>query len=474
MRQAEDPQGEPFTDYYTYTQLGGIILEPEVMEQAEESDSGEMVVQLSGSADWITAPTQHQRLDDSVHVGTGLVVSVSDDATGMVEVSEAIRNRYEGELLKGRWIRLADPPNTSDWGATYEMLLSSRPHLRNTPEMRVNGLLVRLLGLVFPEEVRQGEYGDAWVFLAGIRKPRKQGRRRRSRGSPASDQVRIIPIRALRSGHDHLGERIPELAPLRSKSVCVFGLGTLGSPIAREMARNMVRDLQLADYDFVDPATSVRFEIGYESAGISKPFALAHSLGRNYPYTAFTPHQFMVGGDSTHNDVLDVDRLNEIVDEVDLMVDATAEDNVTAALADAAWQAGVPFVALWSIEGIGGVVVRLIPGETGCFYCMELHLSAERGTIQVPPPPNDPRRVQPRGCADPTFTSPAADMQPLVSLASRLAFGELTLMANPKYPRHQDDAYVLWLRQPDGSLHDPPRWEGHPLTVHPDCSFHAA
>ena len=287
------------------------------------------------------------------------------------------------------------------------------------------------------------------------------------------ESVPIVPIRGLRGGADHQAERIPELAPLRKSSVSVVGLGTLGSPLAKEMARSMVAELHPVDYDFVDPATSVRFESGYELAGISKPLGLADTFRRNYPHTRVVPHHIMIGGDSTHDGKSDAAELRELIDQVDLVIDATAEDNVTAAITDRAWQADVTSVVLWSIEGVGGVVLRLVPGETGCFYCMELHISSEGGTIDLPKPPAESKRVQPPGCADPTFTSPAADMQPLVSMASRLSFGELCKESPVGYPRYENDLYVLWLRKPDGSLYDPPTWESHKLPVHPDCPCHA-
>ena len=41
--------------------------------------------------------------------------------------------------------------------------------------------------------------------------------------------------------------------------------------------------------------------------------------------------------------------------------------DATAVLADYSWELGIPCVTTWSVEGHGGVVTRIVPGETGCF-----------------------------------------------------------------------------------------------------------
>jgi len=156
-----------------------------------------------------------------------------------------------------------------------------------------------------------------------------------------------------------------------------------------------------------------------------------------------------------------------------LVIDATAEDNVTALLADYARERAVPFMALWGVEGFGGAVARLVPRETGCYYCLELHMSPEHGAnVPMPAPPSTIRRVQPRGCADPTFTAPSIDLLPIANQAARAAFGELCRGVEAGYPRYRHDVHVLSVRHPDGSLVEPPEWRSFQLSIHPECPCH--
>jgi hypothetical protein len=131
----------------------------------------------------------------------------------------------------------------------------------------------------------------------------------------------------------------------------------------------------------------------------------------------------------------------------------------------------IPQVYVWSYDAFGGVVVRVIPGKTGCWYCAQLHLSPEHGTITDLPFAADPdglRRVQPIGCADATFTGEAASLTPLVDHAARVAFGILCSGEPGGYPSYGDDLFVLRLREPNGALVTP-QWRSFPLRSHPGC-----
>ena len=65
--------------------------------------------------------------------------------------------------------------------------------------------------------------------------------------------------------------RIPELKPLREKTVAVFGLGCLGAPSVLEFARAGVECIRLVDFDVVDPATGVRWPLGFSQRSGERP-----------------------------------------------------------------------------------------------------------------------------------------------------------------------------------------------------------
>ncbi len=471
LRQIEDPQSEPYTDYYTYWPLGGIIVPAEIMGAAKDVAGGEFTIRMSRSAAWLEAIGRGVN-GNVPPVRNGTVTSLKHDGQLLARVPEALESSLTGPVLAGSWVRLAEPPDSSSANGFMGQVLRQHPRLKTSRVRSGSNIVSDVLAVVFEEEVAQGVMDDAWVFVVStLSKQRKQAKGHQRRRSEPPERVLI---RGMRGGIAHLAERIPELAPLRDAKVAVVGLGTLGSPLAKELARNLVLELHLVDHDFVDAGNSVRWEKGFDQAGISKPWALADDLRRNYPYTNVVPHGTPVGATPQAGGDGDRELFAQIVDGSALVIDATAEGNATAALAEAAWDAGVPLVSVWSIEGFGGVVARIVPGETGGFHCLELHMHPDKGTVNLPLPPENPHRIQPRGCADPTFTSPAPDLLSLVNQASRMAFGELCTGRDDGYPRYPSDIYVFWLRHPDGSLHDPPHWDDHALTAHPECPCHDA
>lgn len=468
---AEDPQGEPFTDYYTYYPFGALLVPPEIRQAAVEHDGGEFVARMLTSADWLEVSTSRIKVMEAA-VGQALVTSLKRNGAIVAKADDRLVSAARGPAWTGHWVRVPAPPQAPDGGAVVDLVSQAHPNLAPSRLRYDNGRAggFALLGLVFKEEVRQGEYEDAWLFVLLAR----QGGKKRHGVLQRGEGVSAVLLRGLRCGIEDLQERIPELEVLRTSTVSLIGAGTLGSPLVKELARNCTKELRLLDPDFMDSPTSVRWERGFSAAGVAKVAALRHAWSIDYPFTNIYAFGSAVGATAlTGDEGGDRELFQEWAGDASLIIDATAEDNVTGAVSAFAWQEHIPFLAVWSIEGVGGVVVRLINGETGCFHCLELHLSPEHGGIPVPSPPTDPRRVQPKGCADPTFISPAPDLLPLVDQASRMAFGELcSEKKSGGYPRYMNDLYVLFIRDADGQLVDPLRWEAHRLPVHPKCPLH--
>ena len=458
LRAAEEPQAEPYTDYFAYVPAGAVLVPAEVSAAAAALDGGQFTIRMSGSADWVTG----DGATDLIPAGNGLLAELRRGQAQLAVAEKALLDAFPGPNVVGQWVRLASPPRGPQIREFMEGLAADAPAI-----VEPEGAAVHYIGVVFEEEVRQGEYADAWIFAAV--------RRNSSERPGPRDPRRAIErsgwlLRGARCSLEQMTERVPELASLRSRSVSIVGIGSLGAPLAVELARGTVGALRLGDPDFVDPGTIVRWEGGLTSAGANKALVLAQRLRRDHPYTRTEPHPLLVG-----NVAGDREDIDAWLADADLVVDATAEDNVTAVIAHRAWQAGIPFLTFWSIEGAGGIVARLIPGETGCYHCLRLHTSAEEDPTIEMPRPYGAARVQPRGCADPTFTATSADLRPVVDQAVRVAFGELCRGHDPAYPRHASDVQVLFLRNEDGSLREPLYWTVHQLPVHPRCPLvHAA
>lgn len=99
---------------------------------------------------------------------------------------------FSNNAIQGRWVRLSAPPRAADGPGVDALLREEHPEMARMRWHRLGGRRLDVVGLVFPDEVAQGEYEDTWLFLA----------------------------------------RIPELADLRQCSVGIVGLGGIGAPSA--------------------------------------------------------------------------------------------------------------------------------------------------------------------------------------------------------------------------------------------------
>ena len=281
---------------------------------------------------------------------------------------------------------------------------------------------------------------------------------------------RISFLRTGHAGPADLLVRTPELRALRDKTVAVFGVGCLGAPCALELARAGVARLRLLDHDHVDPATAVRWPLGFAAAGLPKVFVLKEFIERNYPWTEVEPVPHRLGGvsfDAKPGGSSDWDVLTGMADRASLVLDATAEIGIQQFLSQYADERRIPYVGVSGANGgWGGKVFRFLPGVTaGCWVCYRYALAD--GTI--PPPANRPDDfVQTQGCGDPTFTGANFDMTAVAMTAVRFAVSTLCAGVEGGYPRLPWDVMIVRLRDEEGRPVEPES-RGYLLAKHPGC-----
>jgi hypothetical protein len=254
---------------------------------------------------------------------------------------------------------------------------------------------------------------------------------------------------------------------MRTKTVALFGLGTLGAPVALELARAGVGELRILDGDHAEPGPSVRWPFGLPAAGKGKVDSVEAFIQVNYPYTGVRSWRRQLGMPSDANPT-DDEVLATMLDGASLVFDATAEHDVQRLLARLAKERGLPYVSVAGMHGgWGGIVFRHLPGVTrGCWQCLQCAVQ-EGGTIPYPPS-DEVTGIQPKGCGDPTFTGTSFDMSTMALDGVRKALGTLCSIEGG-YPDGDWDVAVISLRNPDGAA-CPPRWDVHQLAPHPNCA----
>jgi molybdopterin/thiamine biosynthesis adenylyltransferase len=457
LREQEEPQGEPASAFYTYWQAGCIVVPNAALSlpKAKGSLAGTFRLLHDGTG-WLEALWAGNGLQ--APLGKALLKEVRNQAGETVAKAQPqLIQAFAGPEWTMPWLRLEQPP-TGQTCDEVVALLDRRIPVRKDMQ-KAGNLWIHLAGFVFEEELRQGLFGDAWIFLVRVQKSR-------------DDPPKAALLRGLRFGSEDLSARIPELKVLPQTTVAVLGLGALGSPIAIDMARAQVGRLRLADFDYVDPAAGVRWIGGLEFAGALKTRALQTLISRNYPFTTTEALLLRLGEGSleVRSEFREAKQVDLLLDGLDLLIDATADDNATRAIGAAAIAAHKIHLVVWGVDGFGGVVARLRPGKTGCYHCLSMALSG--GTI-VPPPsaPTGAVRVQPRGCADPTFTASTPDLLPIAVQATRLAFSTLSEGVTGGYPGIAQDVFVLKMRSSSGEMLGAPEWRAYSLPRNPECTF---
>lgn len=415
----EEPQGEPFTMYY-----------------AGLTDSALLV-----DSSW-TIPPDVQAGDLKIFVEKGgdpfrgAVYQVLRGSAVVAEAASEIQKMYAGkQVITGHWVRFNEPLPTNDANAFLTILFKANP-------LWVKASRPSVFGVLFKEESAQGQYGDAWIFVL-----------RTSKGTAL--------VKAAYAGRTDLQARVPELVPLPMKRVSVVGLGSLGAPLAIELARAGVGFMRLADFDAVEAGSTVRWPLGIAVAGKHKATVLRDFIAVHYPYTHVETRRAAVGRVAVSDDYRDRDNLADLVD-ADVVIDATAEIGVQHILWEAALEAGKPYICVTATPGLwGGIVARIVPGKTGCWYCLQRRIDEKD---IVPAPMSLEPGVQGVGCGSPTFTGSGFDASFIALSAVRLAAGMLASGAGG-YPDMPWDVAVIALRDAHGMPIAPTFYTyQHPMT----------
>ncbi len=437
----EEHQGEPFSDYYPYQRDALLVVDSD-WAIPDDALGGSLLLRVAERSDALLR---------------GVVTEIRD-SDGQVLGSYPVPEGLFSRELRARWFRMPSEVREPSAEGLVHAVHEVHKEARREARQRLGQFVFDVYGVLFPEEVTWRSSGNGWVFAVQWR-PAKQPKQRR-----ADDAYYFA--RAGRAGPGDLEARIPEAAVLPDKTISILGLGGLGGPSALEFGRAQVGRLRLADHDFVDPGTCVRWPLGLPACGVPK-IEIGRFIEQQWPFVNVTRFEQRLGsvGEGAVSK-RDLDFVQAFLGQTDLIYDASAELGIQYFLSEEARERHLPYVAVDATYGAwGGRVVRIVPDQTdGCWLCSRAAFAS--GDFDLPPA--DPAgAVQPRGCADPTFTGLAFDLLPLIAEGVRAAVATLCRGSDKGYPDIDWDVAVLRLRNEDGPV--PPTWVTYRLHKHELC-----
>ncbi|CAM3578927.1 ThiF family adenylyltransferase [Nocardioides marinus] len=406
-------------------------------------------------------------------LATGVVTHIWGDDFHSELSSVGIRSEFP-VIEVGRWIRdpdyrvgqdaeevwariepLLPPLEEAQAGTDHQAGTDRDPDGAQDPDRRAT----ETIGLLVPEtETAYRQSGESWVFL------HRTVLTLTSTGAPV--EVRWLAT-AAHLNTEAVHHRTPDAATLASKTAVLVGCGAIGHQIATDLARTGVNTLLLIDGDDIDPATASRQHAPLLAAGHQKATELATSLSASNPacdVRAWAMNVQILWEKHTGKRGQVASATRTAIAKADLVIDATANPNVTSFLGAIRRDQGRPFLAVAGTAGMwGGWVACLDPARaTGCVECLTHHRSDPASPLPVPPA--DPAGwVNLPRCSEPTFTGTNADVATIAHHASRIAVHQL-VHGQP----FGGDYQVAALRSADGQP-QPVSWSTTSLPPHHEC-----
>jgi molybdopterin/thiamine biosynthesis adenylyltransferase len=377
---------------------------------------------------------------------------VLGDATGIGEVEPALSKRFTepgATGWQGRWVAVDPPPRPEAGSAgilaaleTAEGQLLERLR-RKFPKAKRHHEATMLVGITFLEEgPSRNEHRRAWLF-AELKQLR-------------GDKPRVgLPLRAQALGRTERARRIPELVALASAHVVLIGGGSLGGPVALELAKAGVGELDLFDDDLYDVNNnSVRHVLPTTLAGTRKATAVAEICRALNPFIEVRGHNHAIG-----NSLASTELLDRALETATVLIDTTGAQTVASFLAEKARGAAATLiVAGLTAGGFGGDVFVVTPGAA-CLHCFRRAQQEGR----IPNPPESERSaVTPIGCRHPAFTGAGFEATELAAIVSRRT---IQALGTTSYPPAQNNWIVLDFRAT-------PHFREGQLAPDPDCELH--
>lgn len=153
----------------------------------------------------------------------------------------------------------------------------------------------------------------------------------------------------------------PAQRKLKNSTVCIVGVGGLGSPVAIQLASMGVGKLRIVDNDIVEISNLQRQHLyGIDQVGLPKVEAAAQRLRGLNPFIDIEPWPLMV---TPHN-------AEEIIKGSDVVIGSLDMMAPRYSLNRACLKLGVPLIHGAALT-YNGSISTILPGKTACLECFQ-------------------------------------------------------------------------------------------------------
>ena len=209
----------------------------------------------------------------------------------------------------------------------------------------------------------------------------------------------------------------PDAAILKACRVVVFGVGALGGHVAVTLAESGIESLRIVDGDLLSPGNVVRHIAGHVQVGKLKVGSVQSVIGNHEPWTKVEPV-------APPANPAGKTEIAQLVEDTDLVIDATGNDAFVYPVAQVAEELGKPFVSGALFRGglIGRVQRKALSTDAS--------INSRASSTSFPTiPPGDPglEIAEPDlGCSAPVNNSAPASVLACASLITQVAIDALT------------------------------------------------
>lgn len=235
---------------------------------------------------------------------------------------------------------------------------------------------------------------------------------------------------------------VVDLERLERAHVAVLGVGAIGGTVALELARAGVGTLTLIDNDVLATGNLARHVGELSQVGLPKTCAVAEQIRRRFPGT--TINERFAGGQIV-NLLSHYDELVELAKNVDAVAVCVGNDNLHRFVNQALLEADRLGVYAWvGPDAVAGRVIRITPGESGCYWCYEHWVEdvQREHFVQLPRIADVNALPLDYGCNTPAIPGSSFDHGRIAFAQTRQVL-QVVLGANGMYPYDETPHMVL-------------------------------